>query len=47
MKITTLSLLAALLLSGCGIKPDSVSAPKTVTHDAFPHTYPDPRTVQP
>jgi hypothetical protein len=45
MKITTLSILLALaLLSGCGIKPGDVSAPKGVAKDEFPRTYPDPAT---
>lgn len=48
MKITTLSLFLALtLLTGCGIKPDGVSAPPGVEKDEFPHTYPAPNKAQP
>lgn len=34
--------LGALGLTGCGIKPDSLSAPKGEEASTFPRTYPAP-----
>jgi hypothetical protein len=43
-KIVLSAGIAAILLSGCGIKPGDVSAPPHVKNDTFPRTYPDPST---
>jgi len=35
--------LLAILLCGCGVKPNAVDPPESVKgRDAFPKTYPDP-----
>lgn len=53
MKLTVLSFslpfhltlaLALVAVGGCGIKPNKVSPPPSVTKDTFPQTYPDPAT---
>ncbi|MCK5385225.1 MAG: hypothetical protein KAJ29_06565 [Alphaproteobacteria bacterium] len=31
----------SLILSGCGVKPESVESPAGVQNDTFPSTYPD------
>jgi hypothetical protein len=38
-------LFAVLLLAGCGIKPGDVAPPDRVKQDQFPHTYPNPGTI--
>lgn len=53
MKLTVLSFslpfhltlaLALLTVDGCGIKPNKVSPPPSVTKDTFPQIYPDSGT---
>jgi len=34
----------ATVLSGCGIKPDSLEPPPGAEEKVFPRTYPDPST---
>jgi uncharacterized protein YceK len=36
-----LALVVSMAVSGCGIKPGSVSAPKGAENNGYPHTYPD------
>jgi len=44
LTVLSLSLLALVTVSGCGIKPGKVSPPPGVSKDTYPQTYPDPST---
>lgn len=41
--LIAVSLLTALAAAGCGIKPQKLDPPASVTKDTFPKTYPDPK----
>lgn len=48
MRLLFIPVLATFLcLTGCGIKPDSLDPTPGTRGGAFPHTYPDPATLNP
>ena len=38
--------LMSMALTGCGVKPSSLSQPAGTENSGYPHTYPDPATDQ-
>ncbi len=44
MKKLTIIILTCLMVSGCGIKPSTVKAPKDAETKIYPRTYPDLNT---